>query len=220
MGVLESPRLEARLPLSEIETRCLLAADRVLAAGALIAATPILAAAAIAVWRLSGRTPFVSIERVGRGGQPFRMLKLRTMWNGRDRSCFDGLVEPLPPSPIPNQKDGSDPRVTHRLAALLRRFSIDELPQLVHVLRGEMSLVGPRPLTAWELEVHYGPAAAEVLRLRPGLSGLWQVSGRNRLCFAERLQMDLKLVRQYGWGMYWRVLLKTVPCVLGGKDAW
>ncbi len=122
-------------------------------------------------------------------------------------------------SPGPESKGFGDPRVTSRFARFCRRFSIDELPQLINVLRGEMSLVAPRPLTRTELIQHYGFDAAEVLRVKPGITGLWQVAGRNRLTYAERRELDLFLVRNNGsLKLYFTILLRTIPAVLKGQD--
>jgi exopolysaccharide production protein ExoY len=103
---------------------------------------------------------------------------------------------------------------------LFRKYSIDELPQLWHVVQGKMSLVGPRPMTAQELSDRYGQAAAEVLRFRPGLTGLWQIRGRSRLNYGQRRRLDLLFVRSWSVRLYFRILLATVPRVLTGKDAW
>ena len=102
----------------------------------------------------------------------------------------------------------------------LRKYSIDELPQLWHVAQGKMSLVGPRPMTAQELSDHYVQAAAEVLRFRPGLTGLWQIRGRSRLNYKRRQRLDLHFVRHWSVRLYLRILVATVPRVLTGKDAW
>jgi exopolysaccharide production protein ExoY len=97
---------------------------------------------------------------------------------------------------------------------------LDEIPQLWHVMAGEMSLVGPRPLTATELDLYYGAAAQEILHVKPGLAGLWQVSGRNRLSYAERRALDLRLARNRSLRMYLRILLQTIPEVLRGSNSW
>jgi exopolysaccharide production protein ExoY len=117
-------------------------------------------------------------------------------------------------------KLAGDTRVTSRFARFCRRHSIDELPQLIHVLCGQMSLVGPRPITAVELQEHYGEYAAEVLAVRPGLTGLWQIMGRNRLSYRQRLRLDLFLVRHCRGRLYLRVFLRSIPRVVTGKDAW
>src|SRR5262249_54879892 len=144
--------------------------------------------------------------------------KLRSMWAGRSR-C-PALIEYIVDDSGPEYKNSEDPRVTSRFARFCRRFSIDELPQLINVLRGEMSLVAPRPLTESELKRYYGLDAEEVLRVKPGITGLWQVMGRSRLTYPERRKMDLFLVRHRSLKLYLVILLRTIPAVLRGKDGW
>lgn len=122
--------------------------------------------------------------------------------------------------PVPASKGSIDARVSSRFAAFCRRHSLDELPQLYHVIRGEMSFVGPRPITSEELNEHYGQAAYEVLSVRPGLTGLWQVMGRSKLSYAKRKRLDLLLVRRASRSLYFRILLCSVPRVLTGRDAY
>jgi lipopolysaccharide/colanic/teichoic acid biosynthesis glycosyltransferase len=149
------------------------------------------------------------------------VLKLRTMWDpqagGEGRS---GAVEYIDDEGGPECKLENDPRVPGRFPQFLRRHSIDELPQLWHVIWGEMSLVGPRPLTERELRKHYGVHSGEVLRVRPGLAGLWQISGRNRLSYADRRRLDIEFVRNRTFGMYFQILVRTVPEVLRGQNSW
>ena len=185
------------------------------AAVLLLALAPAMLAIAIAIWVLSRRSPLIAHLRVGQYGRPLWVLKFRTMWQGRG----SGLVERVVTS-ADTLKSEDDARVTSRLARWCRRYSIDELPQLWQVARGEMSFVGPRPITAAELDRHYGLHAREVLRARPGLTGLWQARGRNRLTYRRRLRLDLFLVRHYSAALYATVLLWTVPRVLRGTDAW
>jgi lipopolysaccharide/colanic/teichoic acid biosynthesis glycosyltransferase len=116
-------------------------------------------------------------------------------------------------------KLSNDPRCTP-VGKWLRKFSIDELPQLVNILKGDMSFVGPRPLTQRELERYYGSSAAEVLRALPGLTGLWQVKGRSRLSYRQRRRLDLFLVRHSTIRLRAAILWRTVPQVLAGKDSW
>jgi exopolysaccharide production protein ExoY len=118
------------------------------------------------------------------------------------------------------RKSEKDSRVTSRFAAFCRRYSIDELPQLYQVVTGQMSLIGPRPLTKLELDLYYGRNAAELLTRRPGISGLWQVSGRSRLSYRQRRRLDLFLVRKWSPGLYLQTLLATIPTVLTGRNAW
>jgi lipopolysaccharide/colanic/teichoic acid biosynthesis glycosyltransferase len=143
------------------------------------------------------------------------------MWEGEQRAPL-GLVEYLQPAPfhplVAKAKD--DPRVKSKFAAACRRYSIDELPQLWNVLTGDLSLVGPRPLTRAEIDVHYGENATELLSRRPGITGLWQVYGRSRLTYHQRRRLDLFMIRQWSLGLYFRIWLKTIPNVLLGKDAY
>lgn len=196
-------------------------AERLCACLFLLVSLPTLLVAGIVVSILSGRSPFIAHRRVGFRGQPIWVLKLRTMWDKQhDRDWR--LVERL--SPPANEriteKAAKDPRVKNAFAALCRRFSIDELPQLWHVARGEMALVGPRPLTQQELDTHYGPDSAEVLTRRPGLTGLWQVRGRSRLTYRQRHRLDLFLVRKWSLPLYLLILRATIAEVLRGRDAW
>lgn len=192
--------------------------ERLVAFAAAICVLPLLIVVTAAIVALSKSAPLVAHRRVGRNGVPFWMLKFRTMWTGKPG--VGGLVEHLPESHVPEVKSAGDPRVTSRFAAFCRKHSIDELPQLWHVIRGEMSLVGPRPVTAAEWDEHYGESAAEVLRLKPGLSGLWQTRGRNRLTYRQRRRLDLFLARHYCLLLYLRILGSTLPRVIAGRDAW
>jgi exopolysaccharide production protein ExoY len=192
--------------------------ERFAALVAICALLPFLAIVAGVVFLLSGRAPLVAHRRLGHHGAPFWMLKFRTMWDGGAGSR--SFIEWLPEEEVPEVKNGLDPRVTSRFAAFCRKHSIDELPQLWHVVRGEMSLVGPRPMTAIEWEKFYGASAAEVLLIKPGLSGLWQIGGRNRLTYRQRRRLDLFLARHYCLWLYIRIVGRTVPRVLAGRDAW
>jgi lipopolysaccharide/colanic/teichoic acid biosynthesis glycosyltransferase len=147
------------------------------------------------------------------------MLKIRTMWSPGE-SSQGGWVERVADARVPARKGAPDPRVTSSFARLLRRYSIDELPQLVHVATGRMRFVGPRPLTSQEIETYYGPAALEVLSVPPGLTGLWQIMGRNRLTYAQRRRLDVFLVRHASPRLFARILLATPGRVLSGQDAW
>ena len=164
--------------------------ERISAIFLLVLALPLISALAVMVLLVSRRAPFVTHGRVGYRGNPLRMLKLRTMWGGPELSSRKfSLVEHLPERPVPLYKLKTDPRITSRFAAWCRKYSLDELPQLAHVVAGTMSLVGPRPLTPVELDEHYGALAAEVLSVRPGMTGPWQVLGRNRLTYAQRRRL-------------------------------
>ena len=204
--------------------KLLVSAERFAALVAVILLLPWFAIVAVAIVMLSGRGPFVAHRRLGRFGVRFWMLKFRTMWEpagrGPARAAGRAFIEKLPDPVVPEVKAGIDPRVTSRFAGFCRKHSIDELPQLWHVVRGEMSLVGPRPVTAPEWERHYGASSSEVLNLKPGLSGLWQTRGRNRLTYRQRRRLDLFLARHYCLLLYLRILGQTVPRVIAGRDAW
>lgn len=197
------------------------AVERTAGAALLAVACPAIAVAGAAIFALSRRSPFIAHLRVGEGGRLFWMWKLRTMWPGRDpQSSKKAWVEYIVAEPSSDNKDPQDRRVTSGFARFLRRHSIDEMPQLWHVASGEMSLVGPRPMTRTELVRHYGGRAAEVLSVKPGVTGLWQTQGRNSVKFPERAAMDLELVNGLRPWSYVSILLRTLPAVFHGKGAW
>jgi exopolysaccharide production protein ExoY len=197
------------------------AAERAAGFVLLAITSPIIATSALAVGALSRRSPFVAHLRVGKAGKPFWMWKLRTMWPDREAARAGAeWVEYIVADPIQDAKDRSDPRVRSWFAAFCRHHSIDELPQLWHVFRGEMSLVGPRPLTRLEVLRYYEDKAEELLSVKPGLTGLWQVFGRSAIKFPQRAAMDLELVRTLRPTLYVQVLLRTIPAVIRGNGAW
>jgi lipopolysaccharide/colanic/teichoic acid biosynthesis glycosyltransferase len=208
---------------AEIETdwswQAVAVCERAAAVILLLLALPLLVVCALTLGILSGRTPLIAHRRVGWRGAPLWMLKLRTMWNG-DAPCAAGWIERIDDDGGPGLKSAEDSRVPSRLARFCRRHSIDELPQLWHVISGEMSLVGPRPITKRELRLHYGAHADEVLQAKPGLAGLWQISGRSRLTYAERCRLDLRLIRERSIPLYCAILLRTMPEILHGKNSW
>jgi exopolysaccharide production protein ExoY len=188
----------------------------------LAALAPVVAGCASVMALVSRRTPLIAHRRVGWRGQALWMLKLRTMWNHDtgDARCGWGWIEYIEDEAGPEDKRADDPRVTNRFARFCRRHSIDEIPQLWHVLRGDMSLVGPRPMTAGEIRRYYERDAEEILQVRPGIAGLWQVSGRNLLTYSERRELDLRFVRHRTLGMYFRILTRTIPEVWRGAGSW
>jgi len=149
------------------------------------------------------------------------MLKIRTMWDRSEPLVqhAGSWIEYIRSAHVPILKGEHDPRVTSRLARFCRRFSLDELPQLIHVLSGSMRLVGPRPITRAEWDTYYGTLAVEVLSVSPGLTGLWQVVGRNRLTYAQRRRLDLFYARHRSPQMDVRLLLRTPARVLSGRNA-
>ncbi len=198
------------------------AGERFVAAALLVLLLPLLALSALVVAILSRRSPWVAHRRVGQGGRFIWVVKLRTMWTPASREFRKfQFLEKLPAATtLPESKTPVDGRVTSRFAAWCRKYSIDELPQFWHVLHGEMALIGPRPLTANEIDVYYGASAAELLARKPGITGLWQVKGRSRLTYSQRRRFDLFLIRHWSFGLYLKVLLATIPRILTGRDAW
>ena len=155
-------------------------------------------------------------RRIGEAGQPFTMLKFRTM-----EVDADARRESLETEHDGNEtlfKLRRDPRVT-RVGAVLRRYSLDELPQLVNVVRGEMSLVGPRPPLPSEVD-SYESDAVRRLRVRPGMTGLWQVSGRSDLSWVDSLRLDLWYVDNWSLALDAQILLRTAGAVLRGRGAY
>jgi exopolysaccharide production protein ExoY len=201
---------------------CFTAAERFAAAILIALLSPLFLAIWVAILLLSARSAFIAHRRIGQHGSELWVLKFRTMWacRGRLRLRNAFSVEYIDDQTGPFRKSPDDSRVSGRFGRFCRRHSLDELPQLVNVLTGEMSLVGPRPVTPAEVLPIYGPKAEEVLRVKPGLSGLWQISGRNRLSAEERCRLDLECVRQRSVRMYFRILMRTLPELFTGESAW
>ncbi len=192
------------------------AVDRGGAAAAVLLLAPVLLAIALAV-RLDSRGPVLfHQERVGLEGRSFTMLKFRSMVVDAE-----ARLQALSASSAGNEvlfKMKHDPRVT-RVGAVLRRLSLDELPQLLNVLRGDMSLVGPRPPLAREVAV-YGDDARRKLIVKPGLTGLWQINGRSDLDWDESLRLDLRYVENWSFAYDFMIMWKTVGAVLRSRGAY
>ena len=198
----------------------LYALEPVAAALCLICLSPFLVMVALAIYALSGASPLVAHRRVGRYGRTLWVYKFRSMWPSATPARKSASFVEKVPDDEPKPKLGPDPRVTSGFAAFCRRHSIDELPQLALVAAGRMSMVGPRPITRFELREYYDVDAMEVLSVKPGLTGLWQVRGRSRLTYSQRKRFDLFLVRRFSAGLYFRIVALTIPDVLFAKDAW
>lgn len=190
--------------------------DRSVASVALLLLLPVLLAVAVVVRATSPGPAVFRQERVGRGGTTFRVWKFRSMYKGAEQQ-LDHLQ-------ALNESDGvlfkikEDPRITPA-GAFLRRYSLDELPQLVNVLRGEMSLVGPRPPLASEVERYEGHTRRRLL-VKPGITGLWQVSGRSDLSWDETVRLDLQYVENWSLALDIAVLFRTVSTVVRGSGAY
>ena len=172
---------------------------------------------AIAIKLDSPGPVFYAHPRIGRYGREIRVLKFRTMARDADKKLreFLDLQPDLRAAWDASFKLLDDPRIM-RTGRILRRFSLDELPQLVNVIRGEMSLVGPRPVVQEEL-VRFGNKAAIVLRALPGLTGLWAVSGRSDITYDERVALEYRYVTSWTFGLDVSILLRTIPVVLLGR---
>jgi exopolysaccharide biosynthesis polyprenyl glycosylphosphotransferase len=189
--------------------------DPLVAAILILLSAPVCLAVALAIWVTMGRPIVFVQDRTGWNGRPFRMYKFRTMRLGaeaeRDRLADINEMS----GPVFKSKD--DPRVT-ALGRLLRQTSLDELPQLWNVLTGSMSLVGPRPLPVSEQAMILGWQRRR-LTMKPGITCLWQVSGRNNVDFADWMLLDLKYVNEWSLWLDLLILLKTVPVVVFGRGA-
>jgi lipopolysaccharide/colanic/teichoic acid biosynthesis glycosyltransferase len=189
--------------------------DLVVGTAATLALSPVIACLALAV-RLDSPGPvFFRQERLGLDGRSFRIWKFRSMYQNNDDSHHRVAASAwFAAQPTDGgYKSYSDPRIT-RLGRLLRKTSLDELPQLFNVLSGEMSLVGPRPGIAYELD-HYLPWYFERQRVKPGMTGLWQVSGRDLLSADEMMRLDVRYVRERTLRLDMKILVLTVPALLG-----
>ena len=208
------PMIELEVPrLHLIQVFLKRTLDVVLSMMALFVVAPVLAVLAVAVKLDSPGPVFFRQPRVGLGGSSFNVLKFRTMRADaeevvrRDPALYETFIAndfKLPP--------GQDPRVT-KLGEFLRRTSLDELPQLINVLRGEMSLVGPRPVVLPELQ-NYGAWTRVLLGVRPGVTGHWQINGRSSVRYPERAHLDLQYITRWSLWLDLRILALTVPAVL------
>ncbi len=195
--------------------------DLVVSGTAIALLFPLFATLCLLVRMTSNGPALFRQQRLGRHRRPFTVLKLRTMYVANDDQAHRAYVASLLSQEQPEAggsrglfKLESDPRVT-RIGAVLRKTSLDELPQLFNVFRGEMSLVGPRPVLAWEEELFSHADRARFL-VKPGMTGLWQVSGRSRLTMREALALDAEYVRRRGFRLDLLILVRTVPALLRG----
>jgi exopolysaccharide production protein ExoY len=185
----------------------------------MILCAPIFLLVSLAV-KLDGGPVFFVHKRMGRGGFSFGCYKFRTMMVGAEE-CLSGYFAYNPEAVAEwrlEHKLRLDPRVTP-MGAILRKTSVDEIPQMLNVLLGHMSLVGPRPVTEAEMTERYGPHAKIVMSVRPGVTGPWQVRGRNGIGYTNRIQLDAEYVRSRSLISDIGILLQTIPVVLGRVGA-
>jgi exopolysaccharide production protein ExoY len=196
------------------------AIDVALAASALAFFVPLFGLVACLVKLYDGGPVFYRHSRVGHGGRQFQCLKFRTM----DINADEILERHLATSPtaaqewLETRKLRSDPRIT-AVGMVLRKTSIDELPQLINVLRGDMSIVGPRPIVSEEI-AKYGAYVELYWSTRPGLTGLWQISGRNDKTYEDRVALDCNYVQNWSLGKDLVILVRTIPAVLSSRGCY
>ena len=183
----------------------------------LVALAPLFALVMLLIRLESQGSIFFAQERIGLNKRRFRMLKFRTMVDGADR--LQHMLEGLNEADGPVFKIKKDPRIT-RVGKFLRRFSIDEFPQLINVLLGDMSLVGPRPLPVRDVERIDIRWQKRRFSIKPGLTCLWQVSGRSEIGFNEWVRLDLDYIDRWSLGLDLLILLKTIPAVFKGPGAY
>jgi len=210
--------------LSGFAGRCKRAFDVLASLAALFVLSPMLLIIAFLVARSGSGPIFFVQERIGKNGEPFKFYKFRSMVNNSDDAIhrqfaamfISGSDSTGGPEKVYKMTD--DPRVT-RVGRWLRRTSLDELPQLFNILKGDMSVVGPRPPIAYELD-HYQPWHHERLRVTPGLTGLWQVSGRSNVPFEEMVRLDIHYINNWSLAEDLRIICRTVPVVLNGDGGY
>lgn len=208
-------RLGAYAPADSLLKRVL---DIVVASLMLIMVLPVMLGIAVIIQRDGGAALFGHV-RIGRNGRQFRCLKFRSMVTNSDVVLRELLQKDAAARAewAQEQKLRRDPRVTG-IGRILRATSLDELPQLINVLRGDMSLVGPRPIVAAEIE-RYGTYIDDYYATRPGITGLWQVSGRSNTSYARRVELDTQYVREWTIQRDIQILMKTLPAVLRREGA-
>ncbi len=195
---------------------CKRAIDIFISLTAILILSPIVLLAALAVKLYDGGPVLFSQIRVGKKGQEFRCLKFRSMVVNAE-AMRSTLIDQNEHADQRTFKIMNDPRITPP-GRVLRRFSVDELPQLINVLRGEMSIVGPRPPLPSEVAL-YSAYDAQRLAVKPGLTCIWQVSGRSRLAFPNQVKLDIEYIRRRSLMTDLAIILKTVPAVLSGDGA-
>lgn len=198
----------------------------------LILCAPVFLVIAALVKLTSEGPVFFRQQRIGQHGTPFTFLKFRTMFTNNDHSVHKEFVQQLIAGKVKPNSNGngdgnghgvykikSDPRVT-RIGSFLRRSSLDELPQLINVLRGEMSLVGPRPPVQYEVDAYEIWHRGRLMEAKPGITGLWQVNGRSRVKFDEMVRLDIRYARTWSLWLDIKILLRTPHAVFLGEGAY
>lgn len=190
--------------------------DVVFSAIALIVLSPIMLIVAVAIKLEDIKGPILfSQERVGYLGKKFKMYKFRSMYVDAEERLHE--IQHLNEQTGPVFKMKDDPRIT-KVGKFIRKTSLDELPQLINILKGEMSMVGPRPALLREV-VQYNDYQKQRLLVKPGLTCIWQVSGRNNIGFDEWMELDLEYIKNQSLGLDIKLILQTIPALLGDCNA-
>lgn len=187
----------------------------------LILSSPLFFCIAMAIRLASPGKAIYFQQRIGRGGVPFRCYKFRTMYADAEARLNELLmVHPhLRVEWERTHKLKSDPRITG-IGSFLRKTSLDELPQFWNVLRGDLSVVGPRPVVEEELIKHFGTKAKKIFSIRPGITGMWQISGRNDTSYSTRIRLDEHYVDGRSFLMDLKIIALTIPCMISNKGAY
>lgn len=195
--------------------------DILFSAAALIVLSPLLVLIALLVKCTSRGPIFYSHQRVGRGGRKFRCYKFRSMYRNPDQLLREILASDpqLRAEWDEHQKLKEDPRITP-VGKVLRKTCLDELPQFWNVLKGDLSIVGPRPVVEREIIRFIGPRAARILSIRPGLTCFWQVSGRNDIPYEQRIALDEQYVRDRSMRTDLKLIAKTIPAMFSSRGAY
>lgn len=188
---------------------------------AILVLSPLFVLIAMGIWCCSSGKVIYSQKRIGRGGILFRCYKFRTMYPDADMR----LHEILENDPAKRKewdethKLKDDPRVTP-IGIFLRKTSLDELPQFWNVLKGDLSVVGPRPVTQQEIAKHFGESANKILSLRPGITGLWQISGRSDISYPKRIALDEHYIYHRSFLLDMKIIALTIPRIISRKGAY
>lgn len=192
------------------------AMDMFLSLLALVCLSPLLLITAIAIMLEDGGSPFFIQERMGKDMKPFRFYKFRSMYVGADKKLAELLKD--------NEQSGhafkikDDPRIT-KVGRFIRKYSIDELPQLLNIIKGDMSIVGPRPILTWQME-EADAHDRQRLIVRPGLTCYWQIQGRSDIPWEEWVELDLNYIEDMGLWTDVKMILKTIPAIFGGEGSY
>ena len=194
--------------------------DVAVAFSALVFLAPMMLVIAFLIKNKDGGPALFEQTRIGLNGEEFTCLKFRSMVTNAAEE-LDKLLKSDPAAAAEwakDQKLRNDPRITH-VGRFIRKTSLDELPQLLNILKGEMSIIGPRPIVANEV-AKYGSDFQHYASVKPGVTGLWQISGRNDTTYAERVQLDVTYARDWSFGLDLKIMFLTVPAVLFSKGAY